>query len=142
VTRLRQKSGAGALGAAFGELELRVLEALWQRGSASVADVHAACFGSLAYTTVMTTLDRLYKKGALARRKLGRAVVYEPQRSREEMEHGLARGMLLSLLGSGPRPEPILSSLVDAVEQRDEGLLDELARMVEQKRRALRKARR
>src|SRR5262245_25921425 len=131
---------AGALGALFGALELRVMEALWQRGAATVAEVHA-CFGSLAYTTVMTTLDRLYKKGALQRRKHGRAYLYETRRSREEMETSAARGMLLGLLGGERRPEPILSSLVDAVGERDQALLDELERIVREKRRSLRDGR-
>ena len=63
----------GDLGAFFGTLELRVLEALWHRSdAASVRDLQAE-FPATAYTTLMTTLDRLHRKGVLDRMKAGRA---------------------------------------------------------------------
>jgi predicted transcriptional regulator len=126
----------GALGSVFGELELRAMEALWRLPEATVAEVHAAFSGSLAYTTVMTTLDRLYKKGALERRKRGRAYVYRARRSREEMQQGVIRRVVGSLLGPAPA-EPVLSSLVDAVSEQDRGLLDDLERLVRERRRRL-----
>jgi len=57
----------------FGPLEWRVLEALWERGdAASVRDLQPR-FSDIAYTTLMTTLDRLHRKGVLDRTKQGRA---------------------------------------------------------------------
>jgi predicted transcriptional regulator len=128
---------AGALGSVFGTLELRVMETLWRVPEATVAEVHAAFAGSLAYTTVMTTLDRLYKKGALERRKRGRAYVYRAQRSRDEVQKSVVQRLVSSLLGPAPEAEPVLSSLVDAVSERDRGLLDELERLVRERRRLL-----
>jgi predicted transcriptional regulator len=119
----------------FGALEQRVLERVWSLGEATVADVHQAFVESHAYTTVMTTLDRLYKKGALARRKQGRAFVYAAARSRSELERGIASRLLRALLHSGgTSAEPVLSSLVDAVSERDLDLLDKLERLVREKR--------
>ena len=58
----------------FGALELRVLEALWARAdAATVRDLEPA-FAGIAYTTLMTTLDRLHRKGVLLREKAGRAL--------------------------------------------------------------------
>lgn len=132
-------SAGGALGTLFGALELRVLEALWRLGEASVADVQARLGRRLAYTTVMTTLDRLHKKGALERRKLGRAFVYRPLYSRDQIEHGVLARLLGGLLdGATGRAEPVLSSLVDAVGETDRELLDALERLVRRKRRSLR----
>lgn len=66
-------------------LELECLRALWRRGEANVKDVQdsLAPERQLAYTTVMTLLDRLVRKGAAGRRKHGRAFVYAPVLSRD-----------------------------------------------------------
>ena len=70
------------LASLFGALELRVLEALWRRGAdASVRDLMPE-FPQAAYTTLMTTLDRLHRKGVLERRKDGRAFHYRPLSTR------------------------------------------------------------
>src|SRR6185312_10459220 len=53
----------------LGFLERELMEHVWKLNEASVSDVHEALAGRLAYTTIMTTLDRLYKKGILHRRK-------------------------------------------------------------------------
>jgi len=128
---MRKSSG---LASVFGTLELRVLEALWARGGeACVRDVLEA-FPSAAYTTVMTTMERLHRKGVLERRKDGRAYLYRPVSSREEMESGLVTRALGSLL-RGESAQPILSCLVDEVSRHDERLLDELERLVREKRR-------
>ena len=127
----RRKSG---LAAVFGTLELRVLEAMWARGGeANVRDVLDA-FPNAAYTTVMTTMDRLHRKGVLERRRDGRAFVYRTVSSREAMESGLVARALEPLLRSGSA-QPVLSCLVDEVSRHDEKLLDELERLVREKRR-------
>jgi predicted transcriptional regulator len=65
-------------------LELECLKALWTLGEGNVKDVRAALTSSrnLAYTTVMTLLDRLARKGGVTRRKVGRSFVYAPALSR------------------------------------------------------------
>jgi predicted transcriptional regulator len=65
-------------------LELECLKVLWTLGEGNVKDVRQALTGnrSLAYTTVMTVLDRLARKGGVARRKVGRSFVYVPVLSR------------------------------------------------------------
>jgi len=125
---------AAGLASVFGTLELRVLEALWTCGTeASVRDILDE-FPHAAYTTVMTTMERLHRKGALDRRKDGRAFLYRPVSSRDEMERGLVTRALEPLLRGGSA-QPILSCLVDEVSRHDERLLDELERLVREKRR-------
>ena len=124
------------VGLALGKLEREVMEEVWKRGEANVRDVHAAFGERAAYTTLMTTLDRLYKKGLLERRKEGRAFLYGPRVSREEFEKGVAKDMIDGLLGH--RAEPVLACIVEAVSERDRALLDELDRLVKQKRREMR----
>jgi predicted transcriptional regulator len=128
---------------ALGELERRVMEELWRRGAeCSVRDVQAGFGDTLAYTTLMTTLDRLHRKGLLERHREGRAFLYRPRLSRDEFEGQVASDMIDGLLGlaSGP-PQPVLLSIVDAVGRRDRELLDELERLVREKRRELKRRR-
>lgn len=68
-------------------LELECLRVLWSLGSGNVAQVREALLGrhALAYTTVMTLLDRLARKGAAQRKKIGRYFVYSPVVDRETL---------------------------------------------------------
>ena len=68
-------------------LELLCLKALWSLGEGSVKEVRVQVEPSrpLAYTTVMTVLDRLVRRGVVTRRKAGRAFVYAPSVSRDAM---------------------------------------------------------
>src|SRR5262249_39095301 len=123
---------------ALGKLEREALEQTWRRGEMSVREMHLAFGESVAYTTVMTTLDRLYKKGLLTRRKDGRAFFYSPRISREEFEQEVAEDVIDGLLGrSTESAEPIMACFVDAVGERDRELLDELDRLIQDKRRQL-----
>ena len=123
-----------------GPLEQRVLEMLWQQpGGMSVREAQQELPGGLAYTTVMTTLDRLYKKGLLARERRGRGYRYTARTSREAFAASLLRRWLDRLLGRGPAVRPLLSTLVDAIGESDRELLPELERLVREKERALRR---
>lgn len=92
----------------------------------------------LAYTTVMTTLDRLYKKGLLCRRKSERAFFYSPSFSRREWEEKRTTDFVAGILANSPRSgELLVSCLVDAVSQQDAALLDEMERKIRMKRKEL-----
>lgn len=125
---------------ALGQLEREVMDVLWCRGEMSVRDVHKAFGERTAYTTLMTTLDRLHKKGLLNRHKNGRAFVYSPRVSRVEFEQGVTEDLVDGLLGQhADGVEPILSCIIDKVSERDRALLDELERLVKEKRRELKR---
>jgi predicted transcriptional regulator len=133
----------GGVVSELGPLEREVMELIWRRpeesAEVSVRDIHLAFEGRLAYTTLMTTLDRLRKKGLLERRKEGRAFFYSPRFSPDEFERSVARDAINMLLGRGSNGvEPILACIVDAVSDRDRALLDELDRLIKEKRRAAR----
>jgi len=92
----------------------------------------------LAYTTVMTTLDRLYKKGLLARRKSDRAFRYAPKLTRAEWERKRAGEWFTEFLaGSPPSGDLLISCLVDVVGEQDAALLNELERKISLKRKQL-----
>jgi len=122
----------------IGPLEIAVMEILWTTGESNVHDVIARLDRPLAYTTVMTTLDRLFKKGLLDRRKKDRAFVYAPRFSKADWERKRAGDFLAAFL-AGPKPsgDLLISCLVDLVGQQDAALLDELERKIQLKRREL-----
>lgn len=123
---------------ALGPLEITVMEILWARGDSNVHEVAEKLDRPLAYTTVMTTLDRLYKKGLLERRKAERAFFYVPRMSRAEWERKrtgeFVAGFLAAPQTSG---ELLVSCLVDAVGGHDEALLAELERKIRSRRKEL-----
>jgi predicted transcriptional regulator len=124
------------LEAALGPLEQAVMDAMWRGGDLSVRDVQAQLPNAAAYTTVMTTLDRLYKKGLVLRQRDGRAFLYTAALSKPALEAALTTGLLSRAL-SGGATQPFLSHLVDAVGDADNALLDELERLVREKRERL-----
>ncbi|HEX3558717.1 MAG TPA: BlaI/MecI/CopY family transcriptional regulator [Pyrinomonadaceae bacterium] len=126
------------VGSTLGKLERTVMEQAWKRERISAGDLYNAFGGHTAYTTWMTTLDRLFKKGLLGREKEGRAYFYSPRVTREEFERGVAEDVLGGLLDRNPGgAEPLLACIVEAVSEHDRALLDELHRLVEEKRREL-----
>ncbi len=136
--RLSRRSTEGAALASLGALERETMAQVWKEKEVSVRQVADAFDDRLAYTTVMTTLDRLYKKGFLNRRKLGRAFLYAPRFTPEELERGVTENVIGSLLDTATEHiEPVLACIVDAVSERDLQLLDELERLVQEKRRGL-----
>ena len=77
-------------------LELLCLRTLWSLGEGNVKDVQQAIAGSktLAYTTVMTLLDRLEKRGCATRRKPGRSFLYRPKINRDTMRDRALKQLL------------------------------------------------
>ncbi len=125
----------------LGHLELTVLQILWDRGESNVRDVAGQLDRPLAYTTVMTTLDRLFKKGLLVRRKEERAFVYSTRYSRTEWEQKRTGDLIAGLLAPDRSSELLISCLVDAVGRHDATLLDELERKIRLKRKELERRR-
>ncbi|HEV8041655.1 MAG TPA: BlaI/MecI/CopY family transcriptional regulator [Bryobacteraceae bacterium] len=123
--------------ASLGHLEIAVMEILWEHGESNVHQVAQRLERPLAYTTVMTTLDRLYKKGWLERRKSERAYLYSTRQSREAWEHQAAEDFVTGyLVRPHPAGELLISCLVDAVGQNAK-LLDELEKKIRLKRKEL-----
>jgi predicted transcriptional regulator len=122
----------------LGPLEIDVMEMIWRFGASNVRDVVGRLERKLAYTTVMTTLDRLYKKGLLDRELTDRAFVYSAKLSREEWDRRRAGEMMAGFL-TGPEESRhlLLSCLVDAVGTHDALLLDELEKKIQRKREEL-----
>ncbi len=82
-------------------LELECLKALWALGEGTVRDVREVLVGNrkLAYTTVMTVLDRLEKRGGVSRRKDGRSFVYQPRATQEALRRYAVKELIDQFFG-------------------------------------------
>lgn len=114
----------------LGDLEAEIMDRLWRWGRPAtvrevVDDINRA--RPVAYTTVMTVADILYRKGWLRREKSGRAWMYEPERSREDYTAGLMRDALVS---TEDRPAALLR-FVEHMSDEDMRALDAALRTVD-----------
>src|SRR5215469_6877488 len=123
-------------GAGLGPLEAKLMDKLWQGGPGKVRDVMAQLDGPmLAYTTVMTTLNRLCAKGLLEREKSGLAFVYKPACSRQQWDRASAEDSLAPYLNKPRgRVELLISCLIEAAGAEDPAILDEMERKIQAKR--------
>ena len=125
------------ISARLGPLEVQLLRWLWERGNGTVREVLEAGNVEGAYTTLMTTLDRLHKKGLLNREAEGRAFRYSPVQTEDQFNGEIVRSAIHHMLGATESSSLQLSFLVEAISQHDRSLLDELEREIERKRREL-----
>ncbi len=119
---------------ALGDLELAALEHLWNAGESDVATTHAAIGRrrGISLNTVGSALERLYKKGLIARKKVSHAFQYHAVVSQDELTARRvmdAAGGVEALAGAG-----LLAAFVDLVAEADEAALLRLERLVAQKR--------
>ena len=123
----------GAPAAHLGPLERQIHHAVWSRGTATVSEVLRDRTIWQTYNTILTTMDRLFRKGLLGRVLEGKAFRYSARHSPEELERVAAVGGIRQLLGS-ERASLHLSYFVEAVGAQDEKLLEELHTLVERQR--------
>ncbi len=123
----------------LGPLECRILEEVWSRKSLTVRELLADGKIRLAYTTVMTTLDRLFKKGLLDRTEEGRAFRYSPRCAPTDIPRLVAVNIMRRWIESAAPSSSPLSYFVEAVSDHDVKLLDELRALVEIKRQEIKR---
>jgi len=113
--------------------ELELMKAVWQRGSATVRDVYEALLEKrrIAYTTVMTMLNVLEKKGHLVKRAHGRSYVYEPARSKQRVLGAMVREFVERVFDGSA--EPLLVHLIEE-RQLSEKDLQQLTRRIRGRR--------
>ena len=123
----------------LGKLQAEVMEIVWKRGSATVADVveTIAEKRSVTYTTVLVAMQKLEKKGWLKHKSQGKAYVYRAARSRGKVYEDLLRDILKAAFQRDPRL--LLSHLLDEYPMTDNELA-ELRQLIEQRRKEQRHA--
>ncbi|MCG3210272.1 MAG: hypothetical protein FOGNACKC_03903 [Anaerolineae bacterium] len=117
----------------FGELEARLVEAVWKLNEASVQEVIDYLGGDLNYKTTMTVLNRLVEKGVLQRQKSGRAFVYSATATRQDLLAGVFDRMVRGMFNAEFR-EIALAQMVATAEAVDPQILDELSRLIQQRK--------
>jgi predicted transcriptional regulator len=118
----------------LGDLEKMVLQYLWEFGSADAKEVHAH-FEKLrggSLNTIQSTLDRLFKKGILAREKIGHAFHYRSAVDRNQFIGQLIKDITDDYSGGGK--SPLLAAFASMSTSLDDEQLDELERLIEQRR--------
>ncbi len=111
------------------DLQLAIMDVLWSRGSATVADVHAALLQErgLAPTTIATMLTKLEKKKVVRHETEGRRYVYFPTVSRHEVQASMTNQLTERLFGG--RASALVAHLLDEHEVSD-GELEELRQLI------------
>src|SRR5215211_6292623 len=119
---------------ALGRLESKVMDIVWRSGHVTAREVCDRLRGNRerAYTTIMTTMDRLHRKGLLIREKEGLAWRYAPTMTREEFDRSVADSLARGILSA--HGEVGLAAFVDVAAQVDGALLDRLAALVAARR--------
>ena len=133
----RIRSGKKGLELRLHELEASIMDAVWTRrlSSFAVGDVLAILEKQrdIAYTTVMTTVTRLYEKGLLDRARDGKRYLYSPKVSREDFLESTAREVLDRSIGS----HQAIAMLAEKVSEAPAGELDELEALIQKRREEL-----
>src|SRR5215208_6405932 len=120
----------------LGELETAVLEHVWAAGSSDVKAVHRTLGlpRGITLNTVQSAMERLFRKGLLAREKVSHAFVYSPRHSREELGARVVQDVVGRLLRG--ENVPVLEAFVDLAARTDEANLDRLEKLIARKRKA------
>jgi predicted transcriptional regulator len=84
------------------DAEHRIMEVIWAKGSATVAEVVSALDGKDAYTTILTLMRILKNKGYLSSRPEGRAFVFVPRVDRDTVARKAARQLVSKFFGGSP----------------------------------------
>jgi len=119
----------------FGELEAKVMEAVWALNEPTVQAVCDYLGPTYNYKTVMTVLNRLVEKDALSRQRVSRAFIYQPRQSREAFLCRVSRAIMGGLVrdfGS-----LAIAQFVETLDELDPEQLAELERLVHARRQAL-----
>jgi predicted transcriptional regulator len=120
----------------LGPLEVRMLELVWDRTSAVCVRDLAGEFPALAYTTLMTTMDRLYHKGLLSRERQGRSFYYRAAISRMRFMHARAESAFERALASVDTnsAEKFLQVIVDTIAAHNPALLTDVQQLIAERR--------
>lgn len=115
----------------LGDLQLAILQVLWERSEATVSEVHQALLDErgLAPTTIATMLTKMEKRGLVAHREEGRRFVYRPKMSEAKMQRSMLRELTARVFEGDVTA--LVSRLLDS-EEIDRSELAAIRRMIEE----------
>jgi predicted transcriptional regulator len=127
VRRTQAKAVKSLVRTALGPLEEQVMRAMCSAGRATVRDIVVCLHERFAYTTVMSTMNRLYHKGLLHRETNLKAYVYHPAMTAPQLEAQIAHDLITTLLAFRKSSSGLLATeLVEALWEYDAALLEEV----------------
>ena len=133
----RLRSGKKGLELRLHDLEATIMDVVWSKrlSSFAVGDVLAILEKQrdIAYTTVMTTVTRLYETGILQRERDGKRYLYSPKLTREEFMESTAREVLDEAVGG----HQAMAMLAEKVSEASAGELDDLEALIQKRREEL-----
>lgn len=135
MKKLRIRPEKSGLKTSLFDLEAEIMELVWEWDAAfSVADIHKQLEGrrQIAYTTVMTTVSRLFDKGLLSRYKEGRRYIYNAKMSRQAFIEATTKQVMESLPKVGK--DAAVAYLVEQIAEADEDELDRLETLIQLRR--------
>ncbi|WP_456401327.1 BlaI/MecI/CopY family transcriptional regulator [Persephonella sp.] len=115
----------------LGDLEEKIMDVLWKIGNGTVREVREELKEDLAHTTVMTILDRLYKKGLLKRTKEGKSYRYYPLIQKKEFEKKVAEKVITDIIRS--QPDTALAAFEGAIDTLSPEEIKKLKKLLEEK---------
>ncbi len=118
----------------LGPLEAEIMQVVWQHNQATVSAVHKVLQQrrEIAYTTVMTTMSRLFTKKILKRNKLGLSYLYSPIMPQEEFVNSIVKSLLDSLFEEFG--EPAFKYIVSYIAASDDNHLSQLDSAIRSRR--------
>jgi predicted transcriptional regulator len=113
-----------------------ILEALWLKGALSGREIYdeVSKRRGLAYTTVLTLVNRMVKKGSVRRKRIGHLYVYEAVLKRDEFERDVASAVIRGIFEISP--SSAVSAFVDVLSSADKNELDRIMEAIEEIRKA------
>jgi predicted transcriptional regulator len=120
----------------FGELEAKLMEAVWVLGSPSVKEVIEYWDEALHYKTTMTVLNRLVEKGILTRRRSGRGFVYQAVVTRDQLLADVVEQVVRGLFSADFR-EIALPQMVETAATIDPNILKGLSKLIKKEGKSL-----
>ena len=130
------KPHKAGLGRVLGDIERLVMDILWSRGEVTGREVLEEIQKErpLAFTTILTVMDRLLKKGLIKRKKMGGVFVYAPSISRDEFVKQVSEEVLQGILDISA--SSAASSFVDILYKTSPEEMDRLSRLIEERKKA------
>lgn len=130
------KPHKAGLGRVLGDIERLVMDILWSRAEVTGREVLEEIQKErpLAFTTILTVMDRLLKKGLIKRKKMGGVFVYAPSISRDEFVKQVSEEVLQGILDISA--SSAASSFVDILYKTSPDEMDRLSRLIEERKKA------
>ncbi|MEW6456708.1 MAG: BlaI/MecI/CopY family transcriptional regulator [Acidobacteriota bacterium] len=120
----------------LGKLEKSILETLWERDGICGREIYQKISKNkeIAYTTVLTVLDRMVKKGIVDRKKVDNIYLYYPSMKKEEFERFVTSNIIKGIFDIAP--SQAISTFADILSEMNESEINKFFKLIEEKRKA------